>query len=457
LATALQFGDEITVESPREIAPAFWMARLYFATFWMILFTGAIRKWVFPGVSALYLLQDVPIVFAYLYALWSGLFSRSYLMLGIILLSVVVTLQGLAQIVFTGLDPFVAAVGVHNYLLYLPILFVFPICLTEKYRKSFIWWNLIISIPMCLLAVAQAKAPKNAFINKTSEGDAFGVSGSDVARVSGTFNFTVFYGLWVATAVALCLGEWLLPQDRRVFKSKWLLIVCTITVNLCHLVSASRTAIALAGIAVCGGMLAAIVLRSTRAILAIVGICMFLPLAAGATYLISPAEFNIILERFTGDSYVEDNKHRLQDGLIGFMTVPKFSLLGAGIGMGVDAAHVGSTDTYNFTYTLSEYDVIRNVMELGTPVGLLYVLTRLGFLFGMVFLSIRIVHRGSSPHVLPLAFYLLAQGYEGDWTRGATMTGSQVMVGYAFILSAYYNPDSTSLEPVAEDSSMRYA
>ena len=453
MATALQFADELTVENPQEDVPVRWMARLFFATFWTIIFTGAIRKWMFPGVSVLYLLQDIPIVFAYLYAIWSGLYTRSYLMFYTILLSAAITLQALAQIEFSGLDTFVAAVGLHNYLFYLPILFVFPLCLTPRYRKDFVWWNLILSLPMCLLAVAQNIYPRQAFINRSTEGDAFGVSGADVARVSGTFNFTAFYGVWVGLAVALCMGEWLLPKERRAIKTQWLLILCTFAVNLCHLVSASRSAIALAGAAIFGAMVAAIALGSSRALLAIGGICFLLPVTAGMTYLISPAEFNIVVERFTGDSYVGDTKTRLQDGLIGFATVPKFSLIGAGVGMGVDASHVGSVDTYNFTYALSETDIIRTVMELGTPVGLLYALSRIGFLIGMVFFSTKLVRSGSSPHVLPLSFFLLAQGYQGDLTRGATMTGSQVMIGYAFILGAYYYPDNTSPE-VAEGISL---
>ena len=446
MATALQFANEITVENPREDVSVQWLARLLFATFWTIIFTGSIRKWMFPSVSALYILQDIPLGLAYLWALGSGLFNRSYLMLYTVLLSTVIALQTLFQIVYSGLDTFVAAVGLHNYLFYLPILFIFPLGFTARYRRDFVWWNLILSLPMCLLAVAQAMSPKQAFVNRTSEGDAFGVPGAEVARISGTFNFTLFYGIWVAMAVAYCMGEWLLPKERRVIKNQWLLLLCTFAVNICHLVSASRSAIALAGAAIFGAMVAAVVLGSTRALLAIAGMCFLLPVAVGMTYVISPAEFNIILERFTGERYVDDSKTRLQDGLIGFATIPKFSLVGAGVGMGVDASHVGNADTYNFTYTLSENDMTRTVMELGTPVGLFYTLTRIAFLVGMVFFAVRIVRSGSSPHVLPLSFFLLAEGYQGDLTRAATMTGSQIMIGYAFILGAYYYPDNTSPE-----------
>jgi hypothetical protein len=144
------------------------MAMFYFASFLTIIFTGAIRKWLFPGLSVLYLLQDVPIGLAYLYAIWVGLFDRGYLLLGMMLLSAILILQGLLQIIISGLTIFVATVGIHNYLFYLPMLVVFPLCLTEKYRRKFIRWNLLLSIPMCMLAIVQAESPTNAWINKTS-------------------------------------------------------------------------------------------------------------------------------------------------------------------------------------------------------------------------------------------------------------------------------------------------
>ena len=433
------------------------MTRLLMATWLAILLTGAIRKWLFPGTSILYLLQDVPIAFAYLYAIWKGLYIRGSLMLGILLMSVILCFLALMQMIVSGLAAQVAIVGLHHYLFYFPMMLVFPLCLTLRNRTRFIKWNLYASIPMCALAIAQAMAPTTAWVNHTSEGDAYGVPGADVARVQGTFNFTVFYGVWVASVVAYTMGEWLLPKPRRVLKNNWLLLICTISITLCHLVSASRNAIMLAVIAIFGAGVAAVILGSQRALAAIAGILLLLPVVGGLTYVISPDEFNIVAERFTGERYVADGQLRITDALVGFITLPRFNLLGAGIGMGVDAAHVGNSDTYNFTYQFSEQDLIRNVMELGMPVGMLYAIIRLAFLAGMVFFAARLVRQGSSPHVLPLAFFLAAQGYIGDLTRAATMTASQVFLGFAFILGTYYYPDKTSPEVQARESMMRSA
>jgi hypothetical protein len=457
LATTLQFVDQPTFAVPGEGVVLRTMAKMVLATWLAILLTGSIRKWVFPGVSVLYLLQDIPIAAAYLYAIWKGFYLRGYLLLGILVMTVVLTFQGLMQVIVTGLSPFVAAVGLHNYLYYLPMMLVFPLCFTLHNRQRFLRWNIYASIPMSALVIAQAMSPTTAWVNHTSEGDAFGVPGADIARVAGTFNFGLFYGMWVASVVAYTMGEWLLPKHRRAVQRTSLLAVCTMCINLCHLVSGSRNAISQAVIAIFGAAVAAVILGSTRALTAIAGILFLLPVAAGVTYIISPDEFNIVAERFTGENYVSDGRQRLSDAIVGFITVPEFDLIGAGIGMGVDAAHVGSADTYNFTYQLSEQDMIRNVMELGSPVGLFYAVTRLMFLTGMIFFAARLVRQGSSPHVLPLAFYLLGQGYIGDLTRAATMTASQVFLAYAFILGTYYHPDNTGQEVLASDSMMRSA
>jgi len=445
LETTLNYVNEVTVEAPVDASRTRVMAGYYFATFWCILFTGSIRKWMFPHVSILYLFQDIPICLAYFYALRTGMYSLGVMFFGIVVISVVVTLQTLAQIFLIGHDWIVAIIGLHHYLFYLPMLLIFPLCLTEKYRRDFIRWNLLLSIPMCLLVVAQAQSPKASFINRTSEGETMGLPGVEVPRVSGTYNFVAFYGIWVGMAFALCMGEWLLRRERRVFQSRWLLTICTFCLTICGLVSGSRQTIFLAALSLLGALFAAFVLGSGRAMLAIGGIFLLLPVTAVSTYLISPVEYNTINERLFAERNATDSRNRMLGSFYDFLIYPEFSLIGRGVGYGVDAAHFGNANAYNFAYELSEADTTRNVMELGTPVGLFYVTIRFSLIFGMFLLSVKIVRSGSTPHVLALSFMLGGQTL-ADLTRAATMTSTQVMVGYAFILGVQLYPDNASLE-----------
>jgi hypothetical protein len=434
------------------------LARYFFATFWLIVFTGALRKWVAPSVKILYLAQDLPIFGAYLYALWAGLIQRSLLLMGVLFLSCILLTQGFLQIILQQVSPFIALVGFHHYLFYLPMMLIFPVCLNYKYRREFIRWNMLLCLPMCGLAIAQSMFPAAALINKTSEGEAMGLSGSDAVRVSGTFNFTGFYGLWVALAVALCVGEWLLPKEKRAFKSTYLLLACTFASNVCHIISGSRSAILLSFAALVGGALAAFLLGSTRTIATFFSLVLLLPAIVGVTAVIAPHEYQIITERLTGEGYRQEASHRVSEIAIGFITEPPMTLVGAGIGMGIDAAHLGAVGGYQVTYNFSEWDTIRNVYELGTLVGLFYVMTRIFFALGMVGLAVWIVRCGGPPHVLPIAFYCFMQCYLGDLTRFGTMTCSQIMESYAFILGAYlYSNDEADQELAAASDLTRPA
>lgn len=434
---ATQFDSEITLASPAESITSRRVAQFFFASFWAIVFTGSVRKWLFPHVSAFYLLQDVPITLAYIYAITKGYFSRGLLFLGIFFLSALVILQTLLQIVVLGLSPVIAFVGLHHYLYYLPMMLIFPLGLTPKYRQAFIRWNLWITLPFFLLSILQAMSPTGAWINRTSEGDAMGLPGVEIARVCGPFNFAVFYGIWIGTALSLALGEWILPRDQRVIKNRLLLPISTFCLGIIALVSGSRQNILLCAVAMVGACVAAGLIRSIRVMAVILLAGIAVPIAGAMVYVISPTEFAVITDRFSGEHNQGNIKERLGSTLYGWVTEPDFSLIGKGVGMGVDAAHFGSTDAYNFTYGLSEGDTIRNVMELGTPIGYLFDILRYGLALGMIALSCRLVR--VSPHCLPLAFMLFGQ-ISADLTRAATMTYTQVMIGYAFIFGVYLYP-----------------
>ena len=447
MATALQFAEEARVET-FERPHVRTAARLLFATFWLIIFTGAIRKWMFPNLNVLYLLQDVPIAIAYLYALMTGQFTRSLVLIGIAILSVILVLQTLLQIVLIGLSPFTAIVGLHHYLFYLPMMVVFPVVFDADLRRDFVRWNLFLALPMCALGIAQSVSPSTAFVNQSSAGGSMMIPEGGISRGTGTFNFTSFYALWLGLAFALCIGEWLLPQERRSLKSRSLHIACTTAVLLAALVSAERTALGFLLVAVFGGILASVLLGATRPLLVMVMLIAMLPIGAGLTALISPDEYAAFNNRITNSDNIDDGKSRISNALVGFLVVD-FNPVGAGIGMGINAAHIGEAGGYDATYQLSEQDIIRTVMELGTFTGLIYAFVRIGFVVALILLAVSLVRRRCSPHVLPLAFVVFAQGYMGDMTRDGTMTTTQMMIGAAFILGVFYVPDNF---PAIQDS-----
>lgn len=453
MVTAIQITEsveEVVSERPQVRT----LARLLFATLWLVVCTGAVRKWIFPSVGALYLLQDVPIAIAYIYALVNGLFTRSLILVGLSVLSALLILQTMIQIMFAGLPAFIAIVGIHNYLFYLPMMVVFPVVLDARYRGEFVRWNLLMALPMCFIGVWQSISPSSAFINKSATGEGMTIPEGGITRGTGTFNFTSFYALWLGIAFALCIGEWLQPLEKRKIQNKFLLVCCTMAFLLATLASAERTAIGLELVVLVGGAIAAALIGSSRPLLLFSSILVLIPIAVGVVALISPAEFTAIVTRTTDSDHVSDSKQRIADLAVGFLQVD-FDPMGAGLGVGVDAAHFGDDIGNLATYALSEDDLTRNVMELGTFTGLIYAFTRVGFFLGLIFLAASLVKKGNSPHVLPLALVLFSQAYFMDMTRNGTMTTTQLMLGCSFILGVFYYPDSVApVVPAGGDEMM---
>jgi len=94
-----------------------------------VLLQGALRKWVFPGVTALYLIQDVPLIVAYGYAVLKGYIWAGKVMIGCMLVAILLSIETLTQLVVIDLNTRTALIGLHQYIFYFPILFLMPMCL----------------------------------------------------------------------------------------------------------------------------------------------------------------------------------------------------------------------------------------------------------------------------------------------------------------------------------------
>jgi hypothetical protein len=418
-------------QTPRDV-----LAHIFMAAWICVLLQGALRKWVFPGLAILYLIQDVPLLIAYIYALWKGLVWGGKLASMCILIAITLSVETMVQIIFGNISVRTAVVGLHHYIFYLPILFLAPVSFNFKHRRRFVRWNLLILIPMALLATLQSRAPKGAWINRTSAGDdtGFGLAG-DVVRATGTFNFTAFYSVWVGLAAAMVVGEWLLPPSQRSFKSKILLLVFTLSVALAAMVSGSRLAVVVAGLAFVGGFAAVVVTRNARLILrfAIVLLCM--PILVGIAYVAAPASFNGLVARFSGDNYQQDMNTRVVHGLLGFTYAARFSYIGAGIGYGIPAAN----PSLGMGIVLSENETIRIIEEIGSFTGNAIVVLRYAstlVLIGVGFRALLLNRRHSFPHAVPLAFTAAPTLMVGELTRSAPVLSTMTFFIIALILGA---------------------
>jgi hypothetical protein len=414
------------------------LAHLFMAAWICVLMQGALRKWFFPGAAILYLIQDVPLMMAYVWALWKGLVWTGKLGWTCVVIAIVLGIQAMLQIIFVDLKLRTALVGWHHYVFYLPILFVAPVCYNFKHRRNFLRWNMLSIIPMAMIATIQSRSPKAAWINRTSAGDdtGFGLA-TDTVRATGTFNFTLTYSIWCGFAVGIVLGEWLLPPERRAFKSKIILLVCTLSAMLATMVSGSRTAIGLAGLAFLGGFATVVVTRNVKLIMRFSAVLVLLPVLAVISSIAAPASFNALLNRFSGEGYQGEIETRLEHMFLGFTYASGFSVLGAGIGYGIPAANPGMGAAIGIV--LSEHETIRIVQELGSFTGTALVAMRYVAGIWLIFASFKCVWlpRGHSfPHAVPLAFAVAPILMVGELVRSAPLVATETYFAIALGLGA---------------------
>jgi hypothetical protein len=411
----------------------------FFLAGWIcVLMQGALRKWIFPGAAKpLYLIQDVPLLLAYVYAVLKGHIWAGKVAFSCCVISLLLAIQTLAQLMFVDLPLKTAVIGLHQYIYYLPILFIYPVCLNHKEIRRFIRWNLLIIIPMGILGTMQSRAGKAAWINRTAAGDetAFSIAGSTAIRATGTFNFTLSYSIWCGVAAALVVGEWILPPEKRSFKSRLLLILFSICVAMATMVSGSRTAIFLAAGAFFGGLVAALLLRNQQLILRFGGIILAMPLMAGLAFLLAPDAFTGNLNRFSHSENQVEMSVRIAQMTVGFLSEPGFSVFGKGIGTGIQAASASSTDPYSIK--LSEWDNIRGVQEMGTFGGIPLVLARYIASLLLIGAAVRAqLQRPGFAYALPIAFTVAPTLAIGDIWRTAPMVATQVFYFMALICGA---------------------
>jgi hypothetical protein len=228
-----------------------WRTAVQFALILMI-FEGAIRKWVFPGAQDLvYFAKDVLLLGAYL-----GYFrDRPRLRLRLPALPVLYgalamcALFGLLQIFNPTLPNLLVGIfGFKAYFFYVPLLFVVPAAFpSDAALYRFLRRYALISIPVGLLAVAQFFSPASSSLNTyaRSNEDAYVATfgSSAYVRVTATFSFITGFTTYLLATSILILA--LLGAGRWRFRGHLLMFGALGMTLLGMLMSGSRAPVLL--------------------------------------------------------------------------------------------------------------------------------------------------------------------------------------------------------------------
>jgi hypothetical protein len=356
------------------------LKKLFWAYFLLLIFEGALRKWIVPELSApLLLIRDPVGLLILLEAFrtnkwphkWSGI--TGFLAVAILLLCA-------AQLIVLS-NPWTAAVyGLRSYLLPFPVAFAMGENFTAEDLRKFGLCTLWILLPLTALEVAQYMAPPSSFLNKGAyEGGSQLYYIAAHSRASGTFSFVAGPTNYVPLAAAFILYGLL---NERIAK-KWLLWAAAGAAMLSIPMIGARTVVfELAGVVACMGIATMFGVSQLTKVFKIAAPVTAVFLLVSLLPIFSKAALSFET-RFTEANRSEGGSARRAVATRAFAPVQyqlettDYTKNPIGIGMGRGAAAISKLMTGSVTFITGEGELGRAIAELGPIPGVAFMAFRL--------------------------------------------------------------------------------
>ena len=384
--------------------------RLIWLYFWLLLFEGALRKWVLPGLSnPLLIVRDPVVVVIFMLALRARVFPANGWVISLGIISVAsVLVSVLVMVLQWGLPPksvaFINGFGFRSNFLHLPLIFVMAKVLRAEDVKRFGWWTLALSVPMTVLLGAQFQASPDSWLNRTAGGEGEMIhSALGKVRTAGTFS----YVLGVVAFYAMVAGYLIWAALRGEVYKTWLLAAAGGALVIGIVVSGSRSVVG--AVAVVVASLAVVMFVRPSAVNRF-GQTLVIAVILGFIVTRTPIfkeGFNVLSTRFVevaeatdksvGAGIIERVFSQFQESAFVWTKAP---FLGYGLGIGTNAGAKFLTGRQMFL--LSEGEWSRIFLESGKLFGLAYVLWRIAIVCNIGLVCVRSVKLGN---VLPLLLF----------------------------------------------------
>lgn len=375
---------------------------LVWAYFWLLIFEGALRKWIVPQLSApLLIIRDPIVLLIYAQASSCGLFPKNKWVMWTIVLGV---LSLLASLTGEGTMK-VTLYGLRCNFLHLPLIFVIPEIFDYEDAKKVGKMVLLVSLPMAALVYLQFRAPGDAWINAAAGGGAVGDPSGQLEtamgkiRPPGVFSFVTGMVSFTTLATAFLAHD---VADRKVYP-RWLIYSAMAALVVSVAVSGSRSAVV--GAVIVGVVLLYIAFRrgivSMRYVQYIAGMIVIYMVLQHVPVFKEGIEVH--KERFeAGGGIHEGLIDRFFNELItSFSACYVTPFLGMGLGLGTNAGAGLVSGSRQFL--LSEGEWGRVIMESGPILGISYIVLRFGIFFDLLAASFRSMKRGNSLPLLLLS------------------------------------------------------
>ena len=215
-----------------------WVKQLVWVYFLLLIFEGALRKWILPAyANPLLIIRDPVVIVAYYLAWRSGLFPRN-LFIGV---AAVIALASLvAGFAVLPNSPAIVVYGLRTNFLQIPFIFLIARVWNAEDVERVGYWILVIALPMAALMALQFLAPPQSFIN-SGAGDNTEQIMSALGRIRppGTFSYIVGPVYFYATVTAFLLNNTFYKRYPT-----WLIAAATVALLSALAVSGSRSMLA---------------------------------------------------------------------------------------------------------------------------------------------------------------------------------------------------------------------
>lgn len=415
-----------------------------FLYFFLLLFEGALRRWVLPVFSAPLLLIRDPLAVYILIVAWK--FRVLRLNVYLIVIGFVSLLSLYTALLFGHGNFYIAVYGLRITLLHFPLIFVIESIFSKNDLIRIARWMILLCIPMLLLIVVQFYSPQSAWINKGigdySEGAGF--SGAlGYFRPPGTFSFT--NGLVLFFTMCSAFIFWGLNYPLRL--PKWLIHVSLCCLLLSIPFSISRTLFF--SIIITFFLYFIISLQSSFSLIRITLLISF----AFISYLIfGPSDFlgtgiDVFKKRF---ELANESEGGIQGALVNrylgglgeaLNASSDFPFWGYGVGMGSNFGSQFLTGKKEFLISEGEWG--RVLGEQGFLLGILFLSTRIILSLTMIRKSYQSYRLG---HMLPwlmmgnVIYYMIV----GQWAQPASL-GFSVFFGGVILAAIKVFQDEKNL------------
>lgn len=401
-----------------------------FIIYWLLIFEGALRKWVLPNAQEwLFFVRDPFALGIYFLAWkndmwpkWTPIFK-----VGMVLAAVSIPLA-MVQMVSSGLHPLTAIYGWRMYFWYLPLAFIVGEQFRGKDLKTLVKHSLIVCVPISILVLAQFRSSADSFINSSLGGSQAMLVAQGVVRTSGTFTVAAAQTLFVGSVIAFLLTAWLLPRKQRPFNTLTLLIASAAVLST-FAVSGSRSVFFQGALDFLGAIGSAIIIFQRKPRVKVLLILPTIVLVTGILYVtVFSSAAEVMMERQINASANEGMiTNRLFNMMTGvFKVVPSASVLGLGIGAGTMGG--ARLATGSPVFSLAEDEWSRILLECGA-FGVCYIFYRFWLVGWLIKNAITAVKRTMNPLPLVLIAFIGITIFQGQISLQGTING----YGWLFI------------------------